>query len=77
VKLAALPAPDPPEVHPPETALPRLWRVRSLAQYWDCSKPMIFKLLRAGLLKRVRLGTEIRITEESALAYLKRRGGAE
>jgi len=74
VKLAALPSPDPREVHPPETALPRLWRVRSLARFWDCSKPMIFKLVKAGLLKRVKVGTEIRITEESALAYLRQRG---
>ena len=72
MKLVALPAPDPRDVHPPETELPRLWKVSTLASYWNCSKPMIFKLISSGDLKRVRIGKQIRVTESSALAYLKR-----
>lgn len=72
-KIISISKAEAPAVIPPATALPRLWRMRTLAQYWSCSKPMIHKLVKSGQLEAVRIGNQIRITEASALAYIRRK----
>jgi len=41
-----------------------LYRVHTLAQRWECSESLVYKLIRQGLLRPIRVGTLIRISPE-------------
>ena len=66
------PETDPRDVHPGETAVPRLWRPATLARHLGFSRQTAYSLVRKGELDHIVVAGAIRIPESSILAYLAR-----
>jgi excisionase family DNA binding protein len=55
-----------------ETTLPAFFTYDDLAARWQCSPATVARLVKRGELARVRIGTLVRITTASVLAYEER-----
>ena len=57
-----------------DTTLPAFLTYDDVAARWQCSPATVARLVKAGELTRVRIGTLVRIPTASVLAYEKRAG---
>ncbi len=64
--------PDPTEVRPPDSQVPRYWRPRVLARHLGLSRQTVYTLIRRGDLYAITIAGALRVPEASVLAYIER-----
>ena len=55
-----------------ETAVARPWRPQDPALLLGLARATIYRMVKSGELQALRLGSSVRITEESVLEYLQK-----
>ena len=63
---------QPPPRQSAESAVPRAFRIPTLAATWDLSRQFLYREIKAQRLRAVRIGGALRVLEADAIDYLQR-----